>query len=216
MEKDNNVSIATVVPDLEIHADPELHCKVCNKDFKNAHAKTMHNVVVHEKRGFLATGKRKKGKTIKTSKGKLKCPHCPKTFLRATGLGSHMRTHGIKGNSKSVLALREKMQPKPRKGYCEPCNKTFKGRAGLAIHNAQVHNSKTQILKPEGTIIHANGNSVENSQTDARHFTYQDIHVSYLAGEVTERIRIYCEGNQLPTTLIANRVATQILRSTSR
>jgi hypothetical protein len=246
MTKENDVSIAPVIPDLEVHANPDLHCKACNKDFKNAHAKRMHVVVVHEKRGYLATGKRKKGKTIKTSKGKLKCPHCSRTFARATGLGSHLRTHGIKGSSKSVLALKKKLgtlkkklgrpkgsktqsketklvKPAPALNVCTLCNppKTMVNYKGLAIHQAQVHGVKGKLHHPskfenEGTIIHANIHSTENSSSNERHTINQALVVARLTGEAFALIRLFCEGNDLPTRLIANRVATQILTETGR
>jgi hypothetical protein len=40
---------------------------------------------------------------------KFKCPQCPKTFAAKTGLGSHLRTHGIAGQSKTAVASRAKL-----------------------------------------------------------------------------------------------------------
>jgi hypothetical protein len=35
------------------------------------------------------------------------CPHCPKTFKAKTGLGSHLRTHGVAGTSPTTVKYRE-------------------------------------------------------------------------------------------------------------
>lgn len=40
----------------------------------------------------------------------LKCPHCPRTFKAKTGLGSHMRVHGVKGSSPTTLNYRKQKQ----------------------------------------------------------------------------------------------------------
>jgi uncharacterized C2H2 Zn-finger protein len=52
----------------------------------------------------------------KTTEKRLQCPRCPRTFQRATGLGSHMRSaHGVVGNSPTTLAARNKSN-----GHDEP------------------------------------------------------------------------------------------------
>jgi uncharacterized C2H2 Zn-finger protein len=74
---------------------------------------------------------------------KLKCPHCPRTFKRGTGLGSHLRTHGIEGTAKSTLAHHRKKLEEPvvpgEPFKCQQCPTTYRTRAGLGSHMRSAH-----------------------------------------------------------------------------
>jgi len=82
---------------------------------------------------------------VKEAVGKHKCPKCDKTFLSATGLGSHMRTHGIAGSSASTLAAKKnppKSVPSADGTFqCPVCPKTFDTKQGLSGHMG-AHSSK--------------------------------------------------------------------------
>jgi hypothetical protein len=121
--------------------------------------------------------------TTTTRKKKFKCPECPRVFAAPTGLGSHMRTHGVAGNSPASLAARRakakrqsEPEPKPipppamdESLICPECREqgitlTFDNKLRLGHHRHQEHHvigaSKLKMLarlqrQQEGTNGHA-------------------------------------------------------------
>jgi hypothetical protein len=83
-----------------------------------------------------------------------KCPECPKTFAAKTGLGSHMRTHGITGQSKSALdyhAKKNGVAPATTVAgppfQCEHCTNSFRTHPALASHMRIVHGVPGKFLR---------------------------------------------------------------------
>jgi DNA-directed RNA polymerase subunit M/transcription elongation factor TFIIS len=75
-----------------------------------------------------------------------KCPKCPRTFKKRTGLGSHLRTHhNVIGKSKSAIAFREqKKRGRPAaagklKFHCPECKERFAYAQVLGRHRRLVH-----------------------------------------------------------------------------
>jgi len=84
-----------------------------------------------------------------------KCPKCPRTFKKRTGLGSHLRAeHNVKGKSGTAIALRQQREAaglpmryqtkKPKKlgppFECPQCHLKFKRPQVLGRHLWTAHN----------------------------------------------------------------------------
>jgi len=76
----------------------------------------------------------------------LKCPKCSRTFAKATGLGSHMRSvHKVAGSAPSTLSYNRKRVKGHGPSFfaakfkCPQCPQTFKRKTGLGFHLRAVH-----------------------------------------------------------------------------
>jgi uncharacterized C2H2 Zn-finger protein len=90
---------------------------------------------------------------LTTKKAKLKCPECGKLFANATGLGGHRsKVHGVEGNGKSTVALREKqgrdalttLPPavpvvRAHEFRCPECHSLFANAKDLGLHRRNKH-----------------------------------------------------------------------------
>lgn len=78
-----------------------------------------------------------------------KCPKCPRTFQKMTGLGSHLRSeHNVIGKSKSAVEFRAKRIARGKPGHyiethnCPKCKEKFTGKYAaqeLGRHLRNVH-----------------------------------------------------------------------------
>jgi len=94
-----------------------------------------------------------------------KCPKCPETFIKLSGLGSHLRVvHGVHGKSKTALAFKKKREAAGRPGRwhekankskfkCPECGERFKFSQVLGRHRRYSHGvmgSSYEALKRNG------------------------------------------------------------------
>ncbi len=84
-----------------------------------------------------------------TKKEPIQCPHCERTFKSTTGLGSHLRTHGIAGSSKATLDYHAAKKSangamwafKQKDGQykCPECKELFSHPGALGSHRRLKH-----------------------------------------------------------------------------
>jgi len=87
--------------------------------------------------------------TSDSNSKKHKCPHCPRLFVSKTGLGSHLRSHGIQGSAKSTVAARLAKEqaaptsapqpPAPLLIICPDCPEKFLNTRMLGLHRRHHH-----------------------------------------------------------------------------
>ena len=154
-----------------------------------------------------------------TKEAKHQCPKCERMFVSKTGLGSHLRTHGIHGKSKSAIAARKAWVK------CPDCNFATKNPRAMTIHHDLVHKpkrgrpplkrrNKLAIIPPAATST-SNGHHPEAQRED---FTngIPDALVALTTGRFQELCRNVAEVHGLPSRLFTARVAALVYSATIR
>jgi ribosomal protein L37AE/L43A len=154
-----------------------------------------------------------------TKEAKHQCPKCDRMFVSRTGLGSHLRTHGINGTSKTSIAAKAKKAATDRL-QCPDCPRDFKNKMGLAIHRSAAHNPQSnrrnKLANIPPTILVSNGHHPEEAHREGYTDAIPDALIAVTSGRFIELCRSVAHEHDLPPRMFAARVAAFIYGTTVR